>query len=274
MDSLLDAVVPSGTTAPQRLHAAMRHALFAGGKRLRPALVRASNLACGGSDADGHPAMCAIELLHTYTLVHDDLPAMDDDHWRRGQPTVHVAYDEATAILAGDALQALAFGQASLISTEAVSCLAQAAGSLGVVGGQQDDLDAERGRISRDDATLRRIHSRKTAALLSAACELGALTAAASSSQRRALATFGHDIGLAFQLIDDWLDVTANADQLGKTPGKDAAAGKLTAISRHGLAATRQQARQLHERALAQLQDWPQAETLRLLADAMLARSH
>ena len=181
--------------------------------------------------------MAAVEVLHTYTLVHDDLPAMDDDDLRRGRATCHKAFDEATAILAGDALQALAFACAAEVGAEAVRVLAAAAGSLGVVGGQQDDLDAEGKPV--DAALLERIHRRKTAALIRASCELGALAAGAPAGSRAALAAYGEALGLAFQIADDVLDVTATAAALGKTPGKDAAQGKLTYVAVHGLAAAR-----------------------------------
>jgi geranylgeranyl pyrophosphate synthase len=175
--------------------------------------------------------------LHTYTLVHDDLPAMDDDDLRRGRPTCHKAFDEATAILAGDALQTAAFGAAAELGAEAVAVLASASGSLGVVGGQQDDLDAEGKPV--DAALLERIHRRKTAALIRASCELGAIAATAAPAQRQALAAYGEALGLAFQIADDVLDVTATAAALGKTPGKDAAQGKLTYVAVHGLDAAR-----------------------------------
>jgi len=236
-EQALDARLPRETVEPSRLHRAMRYAVFAGGKRLRPALVLLACRACGGQDASAAPGLAAVEMLHTYTLVHDDLPAMDDDDLRRGRPTCHKAFDEATAILAGDALQAAAFAAAAELGVEAVRVLARDSGSLGVVGGQQDDLDAE-GR-PHDAALLERIHRRKTAALIRASCELGAIAGAATVEQRHALAAYGEALGLAFQIADDVLDVTASAATLGKTPGKDAAQGKLTYVTVHGLAAAR-----------------------------------
>lgn len=233
----IDARLPPESVEPARLHRAMRYAVFAGGKRLRPALVLLACRAAGGRDEAAAPGMAAIELLHTYTLVHDDLPAMDDDDLRRGRPTCHKAFDEATAILTGDALQTAAFAAAAELGAEAVSALARDAGSLGVVGGQQDDLDAEGKAV--DAALLERIHRRKTAALIRAACELGAIAAAATPEHRRALASYGEALGLAFQIADDILDVTASADTLGKTPGKDATQGKLTYVAVHGLDAAR-----------------------------------
>ena len=232
-EAALEARLPAATVEPARLHAAMRYAIFAGGKRLRPALVLLACRAVGGTDAAAAPGLAAVELLHTYTLVHDDLPAMDDDDLRRGRPTCHKAFDEATAILAGDALQTAAFAAAAELGAEAVLVLARDTGSLGVVGGQQDDLDAE-GKPP-DAALLERIHRRKTAALIRASCELGAIAGRATPAQRAALSAYGEALGLAFQIADDVLDVTATAAALGKTPGKDAAQGKLTYVAVHGL---------------------------------------
>jgi geranylgeranyl diphosphate synthase type II len=232
-EAALEARLPAATVEPARLHAAMRYAIFAGGKRLRPALVLLACRAVGGTDAAAAPGLAAVELLHTYTLVHDDLPAMDDDDLRRGRPTCHKAFDEATAILAGDALQTAAFAAAAELGAEAVLVLARDTGSLGVVGGQQDDLDAE-GKPP-DAALLERIHRRKTAALIRASCELGAIAGSATPAQRAALSAYGEALGLAFQIADDVLDVTASAAALGKTPGKDAAQGKLTYVAVHGL---------------------------------------
>jgi geranylgeranyl pyrophosphate synthase len=200
--------------------------------------------------------MAAVEIFHTYTLIHDDLPAMDDDDLRRGRPTCHKAFDEATAILAGDALLTLSLELAAEHGAEAVRVLARAGGSRGVVGGQQDDLDAE-GRVltgtPADRALLERIHRGKTAALIRASCELGALAANASNIQRAALAAFGEAMGLAFQVADDVLDHTADAATLGKTPGKDAASGKLTYVTLLGLDDARAEARRLLDSALEAL---------------------
>jgi geranylgeranyl diphosphate synthase type II len=255
-DDALDTWLPPAAEAPARLHEAMRYSVFAGGKRLRPALVLAASRACGGRDGACAPALAAVELLHTYTLVHDDLPAMDDDDLRRGRPTCHKAFDEATAILAGDALQTLAFEACADLGGPAVTCLARATGSRGVVGGQQDDLDAEGAPIDQSPATiarLERIHRGKTAALIRASCELGAIAAGATPAQRAAVAAFGEAIGLAFQVADDVLDATATAEKLGKTPGKDAAQGKLTYVAVHGLEAARTEAARLEAEAFAAL---------------------
>lgn len=279
-DSALDEFLPSASTPPARLHQAMRHAVLAGGKRVRPALVLGACQAVGGNVQACRPAMAAVEFLHTYTLVHDDLPAMDDDDLRRGKPTVHVAFDEATAILAGDALQTLAFTCLSQLPAQAaracLQVLGTASGSVGVVGGQQDDLDSEqaRGGASEDPAaTLERIHRRKTAALIRAACEMGAICGGANEVHRRDLAHFGEHVGLAFQIIDDLLDISADATTLGKTPGKDAHVGKLTWVSVHGETAANNAAGEHTAAAYACLERFGDAATpLRSLAAMLLGR--
>jgi geranylgeranyl pyrophosphate synthase len=251
-EDALRAALPPVDAWPARLHQAMHHAVFAGGKRLRPALVLGAARACHGADAPCLPAMAAVELFHTYTLVHDDLPAMDDDDLRRGRPTVHKAFDEATAILAGDALQTAAFAAAAQVGAQAVVVLAQAGGSQGVVGGQQEDCDAEGQPIATDAAArarLERIHRGKTAALIRASCEIGAMAAGAPAGWRAALAAYGEHLGLAFQVADDVLDATADVATLGKTPGKDAAQGKWTYVAVHGLEAARREARRLADAA-------------------------
>ncbi len=276
-DAALESWLPPADEAPARLHEAMRYSVFAGGKRLRPALVLAAARAVGGGmDERVGAAMAAVEVLHTYTLVHDDLPAMDDDDLRRGRPTCHKAFDEATAILAGDALQTLAFEAAAVVGAEGVSVLARAAGSRGVVGGQQDDLDAEGQPIDDTPATrarLERIHRGKTAALIRASCELGALAAGASASARATLRLYGEAIGLAFQVADDVLDATASSATLGKTAGKDAAQGKLTYVAVHGLEAARREAERLEREAIAALVPLgARAEPLRALGRFVVRR--
>jgi geranylgeranyl pyrophosphate synthase len=258
-DAALERWLPKADEYPARLHQAMRHSIFAGGKRLRPALVLAAARAAApaGRPPAGEAlgaALVAVEALHTYTLIHDDLPAMDDDDLRRGRPTCHKAFDEATAILAGDALQALAFLAAARLGAEAVTVLGEA--GVAVVQGQQDDLDAEGQAVDSSPATrqrLERIHRRKTAALISASCALGAIAGGADAAVRAAIARFGETIGLAFQVADDVLDVTASSAQLGKTAGKDAEQGKLTWVAVHGLEAARAEAARLEEEALAAL---------------------
>ena len=235
-----ERILPGEITRPEHLMAAMRHGALNGGKRLRPFLVLES---AALFDADGEAALrvaTALECVHCYSLIHDDLPAMDDDDLRRGQPTVHKAFDEATAILAGDGLLTHAF---DIIADEAtplpadrraalVLALARAAGPGGMVGGQALDLDAERNKP--DEAGIIRLQAMKTGALIRFACEAGAMVAGASTDDRERLAEFGSAIGLAFQLADDLLDLTADAETMGKATGKDAAAGKATLVSLHG----------------------------------------
>ena len=238
---LLDGRPLAGEIArPERLMAAMRHGVLNGGKRLRPFLVMESAALFG---ADGEASLrvaTALECVHCYSLIHDDLPSMDDDDLRRGQPTVHKAFDEATAILAGDALLTLAFDvladEATALPAERraalVLALARAAGAGGMVGGQTLDLEAERNRP--DEAGIIRLQAMKTGALIRFACEAGAIIAGAAPQDRDRLAEFGSAVGLAFQLADDLLDLTADASQMGKATGKDAAAGKATLVALHG----------------------------------------
>ena len=250
VEAALERVVPAEGSWPARLTAAMRHAVLGGGKRLRPILARLGCAAVGGDPDRVTDAACGIELVHTYSLVHDDLPAMDDDLLRRGRPTVHAAFDEATAILAGDALlteglrlvSTLPEGAAfASVRAEAVAILAAASGFLGMVGGQMEDLEAGGqvpARSVEDAATrLERIHRHKTGRLISASLELGALWGGADEASRRRLAAWGERLGLAFQIADDILDATATAAELGKSPGKDVEAGKLTYVTLYGLEA-------------------------------------
>jgi geranylgeranyl diphosphate synthase type II len=226
---------------PKRLAEAMRYSLMAGGKRLRPLLVLAAGEACGAKASELMDAACALECLHTYSLIHDDLPAMDNDDLRRGKPTNHKAFDEATAILAGDALQALAFEllaksarkSGAAPALEAISVFAIASGQRGMVGGQMADIQAEGVTIGAPQ--LQFIHAGKTGALISAAVECGALLAGASSVQRRNLKAFGKHIGLAFQVSDDILNVVGEKAKLGKSTGSDADRGKATYPSLFGL---------------------------------------
>ncbi len=248
IDGVLDVLLPTPDAWPTRLHEAMRYAVFGGGKRVRPILARASCRAAGGDPEGIIEAACALELVHTYSLIHDDLPALDDDSLRRGRPTVHVAYDEALAILAGDALLTEAFavlarwpeGEAfAARRAAACSLVAEAIGSRGMVGGQVEDLAATGGPA--DAQRLDRIHRAKTGALIGAAVELGAMLAGAGGGRREAFAGFGRRLGLLFQVADDILDVTGTAASLGKSPGKDAAAGKLTYPGVFGLAEARRE---------------------------------
>lgn len=247
VEEALQAVLPPEEQWPQRLHRAMRYAVFAGGKRIRPILVRMACRAAGGDGDAVSEAAAAVELIHTYSLVHDDLPALDDDVLRRGRETVHVAFDEATAILVGDALLTEGF---RLLASSPPGCeyaprraqatvvVAEAVGSRGMVGGQVEDLGATastRSLAGSPAELLERIHTRKTGALLGACVELGAVLAGAGCSRREEYRTWGQRLGLAFQVADDILDETASADELGKSPGKDVAAGKLTYVTLYGL---------------------------------------
>ncbi|MEL4891725.1 polyprenyl synthetase family protein [Xanthomonas protegens] len=229
----LQAQLPAATLAPQRLHAAMRHATLGGGKRMRPLLVYASGALFGADAARLDAPALAVELIHAYSLVHDDLPAMDDDALRRGQPTVHIAFDEATAILAGDALQSLAFAllanaedAAATLRVQWLQTLAEAAGAAGMCGGQALDIDAT-GRVQALP-DLQRMHALKTGALIRASVRLGALGGGADAAALAQLDSFATALGLAFQVRDDILDVEASSEQLGKTAGKDVAQAKST----------------------------------------------
>ena len=280
VEAKLDELAPADAEDPPAVHAAMRWSLFAPAKRFRPLLVFASGETFGaGPDALLRTA-CAFELLHTYSLIHDDLPAMDDDELRRGRPTCHVKFGEATAILAGDALQALAFqvlaedeGLDAPLRVRLVAELARAAGTpSGMVAGQAHDLSAE----ARADVTAReleRIHRRKTGALIAASARAGASVAGASGPELEAVTRYAHDLGLLFQITDDLLDVTATADDLGKTPGKDARSQKATYPALHGLEAARALALEVHARALAALDSLTSpAPLLRGLARLVLER--
>lgn len=242
----IDRLVPPADTRPTRLHAAMRYSLEAGGKRLRPALVLAvAELETGADLADPLPAAVAIECLHTYSLIHDDLPCMDDDDLRRGRPTVHKAYDEATALLAGDALLthafallAEAYADRPTLAHALIRELADTAGSRRLIGGQMADLEGE----ARGDATAEEldfIHLNKTAAMIETALVMGGLLAAWSPDRLESLRGAGRDLGLAFQIVDDILDVTADTATLGKTVGKDEASEKTTYVRLHGIDASR-----------------------------------
>ncbi|RWN36091.1 polyprenyl synthetase family protein [Mesorhizobium sp.] len=266
---LLDGRPLSGEIArPQRLMAAMRHGVLNGGKRLRPFLVMESAALFSADSEAALRVAAALECVHCYSLIHDDLPAMDDDDLRRGQPTVHKAFDEATAILAGDALLALAFDiiadEATMLPAERraalVLALARAAGAGGMVGGQMLDLEAQ--RIGPDEAGIIRLQAMKTGALIRFACEAGAIIAGAPPVDRERLAEFGSAIGLAFQLADDLLDLTADAHQMGKATGKDAAAGKATLVALHGANWAQDQLQGLVDQAHALLDPYGEAAAL------------
>jgi geranylgeranyl diphosphate synthase type II len=243
---------------PARLAEAMRYSVMAGGKRLRPVLALLAADACGADPAEALPAACALELVHTYSLVHDDLPAMDDDDLRRGRPTCHKAFDEATAVLAGDGLLTLAFEvivRHTRPPEAAVACvraLAEAAGPAGMVGGQMADLEAE-GRTDGTVEKLEAIHRRKTGALLRASLRMGAAVAGAPEPIVRALDTYGRAVGLAFQIVDDLLDVEGDEAKMGKRVQKDSDLGKWTYPGFLGVEGSRLRARQLAEEAIAAL---------------------
>lgn len=228
----LERILPSAETAPRRLHAAMRHTVLGGGKRMRPLLVYASGTLFDADEAVLDAPAAAVELIHAYSLVHDDLPAMDDDDLRRGRPTVHIAFDEATAILAGDALQTRAFeilagaDAPARLRVDWLRTLADASGAGGMCGGQALDIDAT-GRLQTLDE-LQRMHALKTGALIRAAVRLGALGGGASEDELAHLDTFATALGLAFQVRDDILDVESSSEKLGKTAGKDQAQAKST----------------------------------------------
>lgn len=267
-----------------RLRDGMRHAVTAGGKRLRPLLCLATTEALGGAPETLYGPACALEYLHTYSLVHDDLPAMDDDDLRRGQPTVHKAFDEATAILAGDALHTLAFellasepaGRANASSrAEACRILASASGAAGMALGQMHDLEAE-GRANGTLEQLSELHGRKTGALIRASVLIGAVHAGADEATLAALTAYANALGLAFQIADDRLDATADAAALGKTPGKDAVQNKLTYVKLLGLDGARDAARAECDKALTALAGarLKNPAVLAALAEYAVSRDH
>jgi geranylgeranyl pyrophosphate synthase len=255
VDTELDRLIPKETDKPERVHAAIRWSVFAGGKRFRPALTLAVGQTFGATVDRLLGAACALEMIHTYSLIHDDLPSMDDDDLRRGRPTCHVKFGEATAILAGDALQTLAFqtiaGDAQLdaaLRVRLVSELTGAAGTpVGMVAGQALDLEAESCEVSGEE--LERIHQHKTGALIRSAARCGALIAGVNEANLTAITDYGANLGLLFQITDDLLDVTATAEDLGKTPGKDARSRKATFPALYGIEATRERVDVVHRRA-------------------------
>lgn len=268
IENELDRRMPPADTRPGKLHAAMRHSVFAGGKRLRPILCAAAAEACGATRNAVELPAAAIECLHTYTLIHDDLPCMDDDDLRRGVPTCHKVYGEAIALLAGDALQALAFQLAAETPVAALNIvreLAAAAGSQAVVGGQVEDMLGE--GQPPDANRLRFIQQHKTGDLLVCACRIGVLAAAGSPMAFAAATAYATAIGEAFQIADDILDATGATAQLGKTAGADAARKKTTAVSVFGLEGARARLHTLVEQAMAPLTDF-RGDTAPLVAIA------
>jgi geranylgeranyl diphosphate synthase type II len=257
IDSALDQYSQLDSDCPDHLREAIRYCLLAPGKRIRPLLVLTAARVCGGTVKAAMPAACAVELIHNYSLIHDDLPAMDDDELRRGRPTCHVKFGEATAILAGDAMIPMAFElianhiQPASIAARCVSVLAKAAGPSRLVGGQADDLNLQ--FSASDVETLERIHRRKTGALLSVSLELGALTAGATDLRCESLINFGNHLGLAFQIVDDLLDLNGSQAKMGKRTGKDAELGKQTYPSVIGEAASQQRAEEMAQAAIDSL---------------------
>ncbi len=279
-DRALDAYLPEADALPPRLHDAMRYSLFCGGKRLRPILVFAGAEAVGGALEWVTPLACAVECIHTFSLIHDDLPAIDDDDLRRGSPTSHVVYGEAMAILAGDALLALAFDLIAECRVhvspdrvlDAVQMVARASGTRGMVGGQVSDIESE-GLSDLDEAAVASIHARKTGALLLASLLSGARLCGATPAQERALHIYGAQTGLAFQITDDILDLEGDAEKLGKPLGSDLKQDKATYPKILGISASRALARRACNTALAALSAFgPSADPLRALAHYIVER--
>ncbi len=269
-----------GPDSPPLLREAMSYSLLGGGKRLRPLLVLLGCEAAGGQSQSALPAACAVEMVHTYSLIHDDLPAMDDDALRRGRPTCHVKFDEATAILAGDALLTLAFEVMARdvappnVAATCCAVLANASGAVGMVGGQVADLQGEESGIS-DLEELESIHRRKTGRLLSASLAIGGQIAGADCEALDALEQYGDDVGLAFQIIDDLLDIVGEQEKMGKGVRKDATHGKLTYPAILGVDASRQKARELIENACATIARFgTRGQRLEALAHFVLERDH
>lgn len=282
VETALDRYLPQSGTLPASLHESMRYSVFAGGKRIRPILMLAACEAVGGDVRHALPAACAIEMIHCYSLIHDDLPAMDDDDLRRGKPTNHKVYGEDIAILAGDGLLTEAFILLSnpdfcedmlpQVRNEAVHLLAKNAGSLGMVGGQVVDMESEGKEI--DLPTLEYIHTHKTGALILAAIECGAVIGGASPAQRKALIRYGQAAGLAFQIADDILDIVADQNVLGKDIGSDEGRGKATYPALIGMNESRARAQELRDISFAALDSFGEsARPLREIASYIVDRS-
>jgi len=280
IDRALDGFLPKEKTRPSTIHKAMRYSLFAGGKRLRPILCLAAAEACGGSVREALPFACAMECIHTYSLVHDDLPSMDNDDFRRGRPTCHKVFGDGIAVLTGDALLTVAFeilSRAKPTTRYDVATLLReisvAAGSRKLIAGQVADLEAEGKRSDR--ATLRYIHENKTAAILTTSARLGAMSANADEKRLSAITKFGRALGLAFQVIDDILDVTQTTEKLGKSAGKDVAAQKATYPAIIGLNKSRAEAKRLTRNAHSALVIFGEkADPLHELANYLLEREY
>ena len=281
VDRAMDRYLPKANTKPVTLHKAMRYSLFAGGKRLRPILCLATAEACRGNLHNALPLACALECIHTYSLVHDDLPSMDNDDFRRGRPTCHKVFGDGIAILAGDALLTIAFEIVSKATpsrrydmTTLLREIAVAAGSEKLIAGQVADLEAEGKRVKRQQ--LQFIHKNKTAAILKTSVRLGAMSANANAAELSAITRFGQRLGVAFQIIDDILDVTQTSEILGKSAGKDVAAKKATYPAVVGLEKSRAEARRLTRQAHDALSilNARDAEPLHALANHLLEREY
>ena len=281
VDRSLDALLPAESTLPSQIHQAMRYSVFAGGKRLRPALCIASYSMFGSNWDPILPIACSLEMIHTYSLIHDDLPAMDDDDFRRGIPSCHKKFGEAMAILAGDALLTLAFETLSNCDVfpadrmlPVISTIAAGSGTRGgMIAGQVFDLEAERRPIQ--DVDVEQIHRSKTAALITASVKVGGLLGGAVDSEMAHIQAFGEQIGLAFQIVDDVLDETASSEELGKTSGKDRHQHKATYPALHGLQRSRNIAAELTKQARASLARFGErASILLAIADYLETRSH
>ena len=280
VDEALDRAMPREDAAPATVHRAMRYSVFAGGKRLRPILVIAGAEAVGAAAERVMPTACALEMIHTYSLIHDDLPAMDDDDYRRGRLTNHKVFGDAVAILAGDGLLTLAFrtiaDNAARVGNAALACaavaeIADAAGTLGMVGGQVVDIESEGKTVTAE--TLEYIHLHKTAALIRASLRVGAILGGGTTAAVDAITTAGDRLGLAFQIVDDILDVEGNLAELGKTAGSDERKKKATYPALHGVEASRAKARALIDDAIAALAPLgPTAEPIRALCHFVVNR--
>ena len=276
----LDRFLPTARARPATIHQAMRYSLFAGGKRIRPILTLAAAEACGGRPNDAMPLACVVECIHTYSLIHDDLPAMDNDDFRRGRPTSHKVYGEGIAILAGDALLTQAFEIAAQAKgwpryphISLIREITDTAGSLKLIAGQVADLEGEGKNLSV--AQLRYIHERKTSALLACSVRLGGMSTNCTARQLKALTDFGYNIGLAFQVIDDILDITQTTEKLGKTAGKDQATAKATYPAIVGLEKSRKIAKKLTDKAFAALKPFgDKATALEAITEYLLKRSN
>jgi geranylgeranyl diphosphate synthase, type II len=280
VDQALEGFLPKAAELPASLHGSMRYSVFAGGKRVRPVLMLAACETVGGKVEAAIPAACAMEMIHTYSLIHDDLPAMDDDDFRRGNPTNHKVYGEATAILAGDALLTEAFillsradhGADPAARLKVIHEIACASGSRGMVGGQVVDMESE-GNHEIDVATLSYIHTHKTGALIRASVRAGAILGGATEEGLDALTRYGDAVGLAFQIADDILDVEGTTAELGKDAGSDEARGKATYPALMGLEASKARAQELVQMALDALEQFDErAEPLRQIASYIVKR--